>query len=77
MYRSSAPASQAFIRELIRLIMEDYFSATFLNFPEMLELSSRARVCLTISLGKNSLIISVICSSAMKAFLLSRASTNP
>ncbi|CAK6697284.1 hypothetical protein BBFGKLBO_02222 [Synechococcus sp. CBW1107] len=59
MYRSAEPSAQAFIRELIRLTMEDYIAGTFLHFPEMLELSNRGRVCLTISLGQNSLAMAL------------------
>jgi len=46
LYQAARPEAQAFIRELVRMTMEDYIKGQFLVFPEMLEAYSKG--CLTL-----------------------------
>ncbi len=55
LYEAANPEAQAFIRELVRMAMEDYIKGSFLHFPEMLERSRQGDLCTVISLGRQTL----------------------
>ena len=55
MYNSASEEAKAFIREMLRLVMEDYISGAFLTYPEMLELVQQGQIATIISLCQNSL----------------------
>ncbi len=55
LYHAASPEAQTFIREMVRMAMEDYIKGTLLHFPEMLELSRQGDMCTVISLGRQTL----------------------
>lgn len=55
LYKAATSEAQQFIRELVRLTMEDYINGTFLHFPEMLERSMHGDLCTVIGLGHQTL----------------------
>lgn len=55
MYRAAIPEAQEFIREAIKLVMEDYISASYLTFLEMLDESEKGYLFTIVNLGLNSL----------------------
>ena len=55
LYEAASDEAKTFIREMLRLVMEDYISGTFLNYPEMLELAERGTIPTIIRLCKDTL----------------------
>ncbi len=55
LYKAASPEAQVFIREMVRMAMEDYIKGSFLHFPEMLELNRKGDVCTVLVLGRQTL----------------------
>lgn len=55
MYRAAAPEAQELIREILKMVMEDYISASYLTYLEMLDETEKGYVFTLVNLGLNSL----------------------
>jgi hypothetical protein len=55
MYKAASPKAQEFIREVLKMVMNDYVSASFLTYLEMLDETDQGYVFTVVNLGLDTL----------------------
>jgi hypothetical protein len=55
LYQAASPEAQAFIRELVRMTMEDYIKGQFLVFPEMLDANNKGILTVALHFSRETL----------------------